>query len=354
MTILSSSSRMRSAETMESRPCMRSHRGRQRRVGLEREAGREAGGAQHAQRVVAEGDLRVERRAQPSGRQVAQPVEGVDQLHVGQAQRQGVDGEVAPRQVDDDVVAEGHLGLARLGHVDLGPVRRDLVDLRCPCGSRWCRSARPASRRRRPSPAPAARSRRAGRRSSGRGRRRPPAAPGNRASRTEPPTKIQRLPGRGEAARQLLGGARRRGGTVREPTWTAPAHGSAPSSLSLCRRAGPGPPSARSRWPPQPSSARSGAGAAAAPCRARRAGGPAPHPGLADAVGHAHPALVQPRARRRVRRRGRGQQLHVSLTFYGRIDDASQLATGDRSARRRTTALLRALRRPRRRPGRAA
>ena len=96
MSILSSSSRMRSAETMESRPCMRSTAAVERRVGLEREAGGEAGGAQHAQRVVAEGDLGVERRAQPSRRQVAQPVEGVDQLHVGQAQRQRVDGEVAP------------------------------------------------------------------------------------------------------------------------------------------------------------------------------------------------------------------------------------------------------------------
>ena len=76
------------------------HRGRQRRVGLEREPGGEAGRPQHAQRVVAEGDLRVERRAQPPRRQVAQPVEGVDQLHVGQAQGQRVDGEVAPRQVD--------------------------------------------------------------------------------------------------------------------------------------------------------------------------------------------------------------------------------------------------------------
>ena len=71
------------------------HRGGERGVRLEREAGGEAGRAQHAQRVVAEGDLRVERRAQPSGRQVAQPVEGIDQLHVRKPQRQRVDREVA-------------------------------------------------------------------------------------------------------------------------------------------------------------------------------------------------------------------------------------------------------------------
>jgi hypothetical protein len=101
----------------------------QRRVGLEREARHEAGGAQHAQRVVPEGDLGVERRAQATRGQIAQPVEGVDQLHVGQAQRQRVDGEVPPRQVQLDVVAERHLGLARVGHVDLGPVGGDLEDL---------------------------------------------------------------------------------------------------------------------------------------------------------------------------------------------------------------------------------
>ncbi len=47
----------------------------------------------------------------------------------GRRKRQCIDGEVATRQVLLDVVAERHLGLARIGHVDLGPVRRDLEEL---------------------------------------------------------------------------------------------------------------------------------------------------------------------------------------------------------------------------------
>ena len=194
--ILSSSSRMRSADTMDSRPCMRSHRLGQRRVGLEREAGGEPGGAQHAQRVVAERDLGVERRAQAAGRQVAEPVEGVDQLHVGQPQRQGVDGEVAAGQVDVDVVAEGHLGLARVGHVDLGPVGRDLVDAASPLRqpmvpkrAPWVQtsSAQPRTSRSISSGrASVVRSRSSGRRPRrrpGTGRRAPSRPPGTSASR---------------------------------------------------------------------------------------------------------------------------------------------------------------------------
>ena len=85
---------------------------------------------------------------------------------------------------------------------------------------------------------------------------------GKRASRTEPADQIEGPPGRGKAARPPPRWPRHRGGTARAPTWTAPAHGSAPSTLCLCRRAGPGPPSARSQWLSQPWSARVGAGAA--------------------------------------------------------------------------------------------
>ena len=38
---------------------------------------------EHPQRVVAEGDLGVERGAQATGGQVAEAVKGVDQLHLG-------------------------------------------------------------------------------------------------------------------------------------------------------------------------------------------------------------------------------------------------------------------------------
>ena len=135
---------------------------------------------------------------------------------------------------------------------------------------------------------------------------------------------VERPPGAREAARQLLGGARLGGGTARAPTWTAPAHGSAASSLSLCRRAGPGPPSARSPWPPQPSSERR----ARAPRVPRtRPATDAPPLALASQTPWVTPdrALVQRRLRRRRGRRRPASGLHVSLTFYCRLDDASQL-----------------------------
>ena len=107
----------------------------QLRVRLQVEPGDEAGRPQHPQRVVGEGDLGVERRAQPAGGQVGQPVERVDELQLGQAEGHGVDGEVPAGQVGLDPVAEGHLGLAGVGSVGLGPVGGDLVDLAAPAAA---------------------------------------------------------------------------------------------------------------------------------------------------------------------------------------------------------------------------
>ena len=306
MTILSSSSRIRSAETMESRPCMRSTAAIERGVGLEREAGREARRAQHAQRVVAERDLRVERRAQPPRRQVAQPVEGVDELHVGQAERQRVDGEVPPRQVDVDVVPEADLGLARLGHVDLGPVRRDLVDPAVLAGTDRAEACplQPDV----VGPAAHQALRLVG---AGVGRQVDVGArlgPGGEQRVTHGAAhEIQRPPGAREAARQLLGGADEGAEPLGHRRGLHPPTVVAASSLSLCRRAGPGPPSARSPWPPQPSSERRARAPRVPPTRPAD-GRAAARAGLADPVGHARRALVQHRLRRRrgagARRRG--------------------------------------------------
>ena len=104
-----------------------SHRLEQLGIGLEAEASGEAGGPQHPERVVVEGDPRVERRAQAPADQVGQAAVGVQQLHAGQLERHGVDREVPPREVDRDVVAEADLGLPGVRVVVLGPVRRDLV-----------------------------------------------------------------------------------------------------------------------------------------------------------------------------------------------------------------------------------
>ena len=117
---------MRSADTIASRWCMDRTAATSLGVGHEVVAGDEAGGPQHAQRVVAEALLRRQRRAQPLGRQIGGPTERVDQHWLGEAERHGVDREVAPRQVGLDVVGEHHVGLAALLGVRLGPVRGDL------------------------------------------------------------------------------------------------------------------------------------------------------------------------------------------------------------------------------------
>ena len=124
-----------------------------------------------------------------------------------------------------------------------------------------------------------------------------PAGPGKRASRTEPPDQIERSARPRQSAAPPPRWRRHRGGTAQAPTWTAPAHGSAPSTLCLCRRAAPGPPSARSQWLSQPWSARWEPAPPAAAEQAR-AGGRAPRPDLPDPVGDGRPALVQPRRRR--------------------------------------------------------
>ena len=126
MTILSSSSRMRSAETISRRGASVGRGADQRLVGDQLEAGEEPRGAQHAQRVVAEGDLRVERRREPVLGEVRRAAERVDEPQGREVERHRVDREVAPRQVDLDVVAEGDGGLARVGPVDLRAVGRDL------------------------------------------------------------------------------------------------------------------------------------------------------------------------------------------------------------------------------------
>ena len=107
---------MRSAETIGEPLGHRLDRVDQVGVGLELVAGEEAGGPEHAQRVVGEGLLGRQRRAQHLGGQVGRAAEGVDERRgVGQRQRHGVDGEVAPGQVGLDVGGEDDVGLAGVG-----------------------------------------------------------------------------------------------------------------------------------------------------------------------------------------------------------------------------------------------
>ena len=99
----------------------------QRGVGLHAIGGDEAGGPQHAQGVVLEGDLGSQRRAQAALHEVDPPLEGIDQLGVGQSQGHGVDGEVTAGEVGLHLGAEGHVRLSGVRVVGLGPVGRDLV-----------------------------------------------------------------------------------------------------------------------------------------------------------------------------------------------------------------------------------
>ena len=209
---------MRSAETIDSRSCMALTAAGISGTGSRPKPGDEARRAQHPQRVVAERDLGRQRRAQPAGGEVGQPVEGVDELEVGEAQRHGVDGEVAPRQVDLDGVAERHLGLARVGRVDLGPVGGDLEGPGRPCVSPTVPKRLPWSHTASAQPF-TSRSTSSGRASVVRSRSLRPAGGTSpaKASRTEPPDHVEAAPGLLEPARP----ARR---------WPRPGAGSARGS----------------------------------------------------------------------------------------------------------------------------
>ena len=104
------------------------HGGHDVHLDVEAELGGEAGGPHDAQGVVVEGLLGADGGAQDAGAQVGQAAAGVDELEVGQAQRHGVDGEVAAGEVPGEGVAIGHLGLARADLVGLGAVGGDLHD----------------------------------------------------------------------------------------------------------------------------------------------------------------------------------------------------------------------------------
>ena len=99
----------------------------QRGIGLEAVAGEEPRRAQHAQRVVGERLVRRQRCAQALGGKIGGATVRVDQLGLRQRQRHRVDREVAAREVGLDVVTEHDVGLARVGDVRLGAMRRDLV-----------------------------------------------------------------------------------------------------------------------------------------------------------------------------------------------------------------------------------
>ena len=107
----------------------RRHLGHRRRdLGPRRETQlrHEPCGAHHPQRVVGEGHLRGAGGTQDPGRQISQPIMGVDELQRGKPHGHGVDGEVAPEQVVQQVVTEGDHGLSAGAVVGVRPIRRHL------------------------------------------------------------------------------------------------------------------------------------------------------------------------------------------------------------------------------------
>src|SRR6185369_1600938 len=82
----------------------------------------------HPERVLCEGDLRLERRVDALGGEVLQSAEGVLERAVREADRHRVDREIAPGEVRADVAREGDHRLAVLLAVDLLPERGDLEE----------------------------------------------------------------------------------------------------------------------------------------------------------------------------------------------------------------------------------
>ena len=104
------------------------HGGHDVGLDVEPQLGGEAGGAHDAQRVVVEGLHGAHGSPQHPGAQVVEPSARIDELKVGQPQRHGVDGEVAPSEIALKRVPVGDHRLAGADLVLLGAVGRRLHD----------------------------------------------------------------------------------------------------------------------------------------------------------------------------------------------------------------------------------
>ncbi len=334
--ILSSSSRMRSRDTMESRSCIASTADSSAGSGLsEKRAMKRA--ARNMRKGSSPNEISGSSgvRRRPEARS-ARPAERVHQFHVGQPQRQCVDGEVAPRQVLLDVVAERDVGLARIGHVDLGPVRRDLEELAgAPAPDRSeTRPLRPHVVGPPPDQAlDLVGTCIGGEIEVGVRAQRPPGRARHGPS-PPPDTDCDRPGGIAQPAPPSRPGE---DGIARARTWMAPDHGSAASSVALCRCAGPRSACALSRWqrgssPPDrqadgrrlprvrgghrecmPPPAPRTRPRPPSPWPPKRRGSPRPRPGSPSRQGWG----PQP---------GAVGDLRVEVTFYSRIKTATELA----------------------------
>ena len=198
---------MRSAETIVEPLAHRAHRGHDALGRRHAELRDEPGRAHHAQRIVGERDLRLERRVEHLGGEVTHAPVRIDEPTVGKPHRHRVDREVAPRQVGLDVVAERDRGLAMFLGVDLAAERGDLDERAVASAPRRCRTSRRRGSGAPPTPAARGSSARGGRSSRSRGRNRSGRAScrarfRRRGTARGPPRRTEdRAPGRSAARR---------------------------------------------------------------------------------------------------------------------------------------------------------
>src|ERR687892_132735 len=86
----------------------------------------EPGRPEHPKRIVGEGDLRLQWRAEDLVAEIVEAPKRGDELLVGKAERHGIDREVPTRQVGLDLLGESHVRMARILPVHLLPKGRNL------------------------------------------------------------------------------------------------------------------------------------------------------------------------------------------------------------------------------------
>ena len=150
---------MRSSETMSSRARSRVTASTSAGVGDQAVAGDEPGGPQHPQRVVGE-RLLGRRAASAAGRRPGRRPRRTGRSAAGPGSDRAMALTVKSRRDRSASMASAKTtsGLRESGVVRLGPVGGDLDPPAVLAQRRWCRTACPGSRPRRPSPPPAPRS----------------------------------------------------------------------------------------------------------------------------------------------------------------------------------------------------
>ena len=95
------------------------------RLDHESELADEARRSQQAQRIFIEALHRIANRADDALMQIGLPAEGIDQLAGEHIHRHGIDGEIAPGEIGDQIGAELHFRVTAFVGIVLGAIGRD-------------------------------------------------------------------------------------------------------------------------------------------------------------------------------------------------------------------------------------